>query len=437
MALLKFLGSLKLTVALLVFSFILIFFATLDQVRYGIYHAQEIYFESFLVFCPVFSLIDTLISGNYRESFEYLRLPLLGGSSLGILLAVNLLAAHSFYFRPKIRFLGITILHAGLFLLILSGFISQITRWEGQMKLEENGSPVFHATNYDQCEVVFVDPSHPAFDTVVAIDVAVLQKAWQQKKSFTIDALSLRLTPVLFLEHAGVGKRTQLISQYKTLENTNDPQIHSIIQKLENPLALAIDPWGDPLLLKHHLDIRGIAKDMDIVLQQRPKSYKENTANLPAVVLNIETLQGQHLGTWLLSAGLDSTHTPQLLNTPTKTYDIALRFRRFYQPFALQLIDFKKEDYPNSNIPESFTSQLHILAEGATIPALIEMNEPLRYKGLTFYQSSFEDNETTSILQVVKNPAYLLPYIGVAMVMLGLCWQFFFSLYHFQKHSEK
>jgi len=43
---------------------------------------------------------------------------------------------------------------------------------------------------------------------------------------------------------------------------------------------------------------------------------------------------------------------------------------------------------------------------------LIFMNQPLRYAGKTFYQASFGKGDTLSVLQVVKNPGWLLPYIS-------------------------
>jgi len=50
------------------------------------------------------------------------------------------------------------------------------------------------------------------------------------------------------------------------------------------------------------------------------------------------------------------------------------------------------------------------------------MNEPLRYKGYTFYQASFSENsqgETTD-LAVVKNEGELLPYVSTILITLGL-----------------
>jgi hypothetical protein len=58
---------------------------------------------------------------------------------------------------------------------------------------------------------------------------------------------------------------------------------------------------------------------------------------------------------------------------------------------------------------------------------MIYMNHPLRYAGETFYQSSFLAGDQGTILQVVRNPGWLLPYLACAIVALGL-------LIHFGLH---
>jgi hypothetical protein len=55
------------------------------------------------------------------------------------------------------------------------------------------------------------------------------------------------------------------------------------------------------------------------------------------------------------------------------------------------------------------------------------MNHPLRHAGETFYQSSFLEGDTGTVLQVVKNPGWLMPYISCAMVSIGM-------LVHFGMH---
>ena len=44
------------------------------------------------------------------------------------------------------------------------------------------------------------------------------------------------------------------------------------------------------------------------------------------------------------------------------------------------------------------------------------MNQPLRYEGKAFYQASFGKGDTLSILQVVENPGWLLPYVSCVLV---------------------
>ena len=56
------------------------------------------------------------------------------------------------------------------------------------------------------------------------------------------------------------------------------------------------------------------------------------------------------------------------------------------------------------------------------------MNQPLRYDGKAFYQASFGKGDTLSILQVVENPGWLLPYISCVLVTIGLMVHFAISL---------
>jgi len=64
------------------------------------------------------------------------------------------------------------------------------------------------------------------------------------------------------------------------------------------------------------------------------------------------------------------------------------------------------------------------------------MNNPLRYAGLTYYQAGFENNDRTSILQVVRNPNWILPYIACLMMGLGLLIQFGIHLVNFSRQRS-
>ena len=64
--------------------------------------------------------------------------------------------------------------------------------------------------------------------------------------------------------------------------------------------------------------------------------------------------------------------------------------------------------------------------------------QPLRYGGLTFYQASFGPNDSASMLQVVRNPGWLLPYFSVAIVGFGLAFHFLLSLLrHLREEASK
>jgi hypothetical protein len=69
----------------------------------------------------------------------------------------------------------------------------------------------------------------------------------------------------------------------------------------------------------------------------------------------------------------------------------------------------------------------------------IFMNSPLRYSGLTFYQYQMDAGDmarqqgrvASSVLQVVRNPSWLTPYIGCGLVAAGLLIQFMSHLVKF------
>src|SRR5690606_18218459 len=65
-------------------------------------------------------------------------------------------------------------------------------------------------------------------------------------------------------------------------------------------------------------------------------------------------------------------------------------------PFNLKLNKFVV-DYYSTGMPSSFKSEVEVTDPdtGETFSQTIEVNEPLRYKGVTVYQSSFDDGGST------------------------------------------
>ena len=68
------------------------------------------------------------------------------------------------------------------------------------------------------------------------------------------------------------------------------------------------------------------------------------------------------------------------------------------------------------------------------------MNNPLRYKGETFYQSGFqalEDGKEASTISVVNNTGWMLPYIACMIVSFGMFAQFGQTLFRFLDKTER
>jgi cytochrome c biogenesis protein ResB len=126
------------------------------------------------------------------------------------------------------------------------------------------------------------------------------------------------------------------------------------------------------------------------------------------------------------------------VDTGDQSFEIALRFTRHYYPFEIELIDFKHEKYPGTEVPFNFSSEVKVTHQDSTKnqKALIYMNHPLRYEGLTFFQASFANQDKTSIFQVVRNPGWLLPYLSVFLMGLGMCVQFGMHFFKFLRKQR-
>ncbi len=115
---------------------------------------------------------------------------------------------------------------------------------------------------------------------------------------------------------------------------------------------------------------------------------------------------------------------PKPIEITYKKKDYQLIFGKAQRalPFSVKLIDFKKHTYPGMNKARDYSSDIIISDGGVEWPVRIEMNEPFRYKGYTFYQSSFEQSSEgeRTILSVVENRGRLFPYIGTLVVAIGL-----------------
>jgi ResB-like family protein len=358
------LTSLKLTVFCLGFAMILVFLGTLDQVNIGVYEAENRYFKSFFLY--------------FAPPGTTLKIPWFpSGYLVGGLLLVNLIAAHLARFKFTWKKAGIQVLHSGVILLLLGQLFTSLFQVESQMRLDQ-GETKNYSLSYYHDELAVIDTSAPDSDQVISIPDSQLSKG--HKIGLPVDSLE-------------VG-----INEYF-------------------PNSVLLPPDQLPSSNYPHLQIGPMA-----VSVQRERTYKENERNMPTAAVSV--LQaGKPVGSWSLAAGFPR---PVGFQAGGKNYQIVLRPKRFYKPFAIQLVQFSHDRYAGTDIPKNFSSRIRLLdpSRHEDRETLIYMNHPLRYQGMTFYQSGFDNNDATTILQVVKNPSWLIPYVSCSLIALGMVIQF-------------
>ena len=357
--------SLKLTVFLIVFSIVLVLAATIDQVNLGIWAVQEKYFQTFVVFWKVGNVSLAVFPGGY---------------TIGGLLLLNLLGAHFYRFKFSAKKLGIWLAHAGLILLLVGQLLTGLWQDEFQLRLDQGQSKNF-AESYRNVELAITDTTDPKFDQVVAIP----EKPLARLETIQHPKLPFRVAVKTYFPNATLQMRGPM--------------------QPADPTSLATQGVGPQILA---------------TLQ--PLTYKSEERNIPAAYVELIG-PDDSIGTWLVSPLLEET---QRFAFGGKNWKIALRFARSYQPYTLTLLKFSHDRYAGTDIPKNFSSRIRLTTPDGRDDreVLIYMNNPLRYAGLTFYQAGFENNDQTTVLQVVRNPSWLIPYVACALMTVGLLIQF-------------
>ena len=347
------------------------FVGTLDQVQIGVYEAQLRYFKSFFLYF-------TLPGSQFRIPY----FP--GGYTLGAVLLVNLLAAHLARFKFTWKKSGIQILHSGLILLLIGQLVTSLFEEESQIQLDQGQTKNYSESPYFD-ELAIIDQSKPDSDEVISVPANRLIKG--QTISLPVSGLQLQVDESY--ENAALINPNQLPSP-------NYPHLRL------GPMAVAV---------------------------AIPKTYKQNEQNQPTAAVTL-LKAGQSLGSWVLSSGFPQ---PVQFKAGSDPFAIVFRPKRYYRPFSVTLEEFKHDRYAGTEVAKNFSSKVRLVDPSAheNREALIYMNHPLWYSDLILYQAGFGNNDQTTVLQVMKNPSRLIPYIACGMMALGLVIQFGMHLVSF------
>jgi hypothetical protein len=401
-----FFTSLRLTSVLLAFAIILVFVGTIAQADEGLYGAQAHYFKQWIV-----------VGINFFGHKIPLLLP--GGYLLGTLLLVNLVASHIYRFEFSAKKAGIQLAHAGVIVLLVGQLATDLLARELQMHFVE-GETRNYSDSAGDYELIFISGNEI---------IAIAESALKAGGDLTTKKTGLPFTV-----------------RIKSFWKNSDLNFRAPMMQNAPPMAS-----------------NGIARNFDF--HALPEVKEMDQRNIPTAVLELRTPAGS-LGTWAVSdwagdpalvevvrnsyaqMGADMAQkiaallvTPQTLELDGKKFTLLMRPARVVHPFALTLLKATHTTYPGTDIPKDFRSRVRIdnPQTGEQREVEISMNHPLRYGGFTYYQYQMDAGQVaeqagrkpSSVLSVVRNPSWLTPYVGCAMVGAGLVIQFLYHLVGF------
>ena len=400
----EFFTSLKLTAVLLAFAIVIVFIGTLAQADEGLYGAQAHYFKQWIV-------VGVHLFGH--------KIPLLlpGGYLIGTLLLVNLVTTHVYRFEFRLKKTGIQLAHAGIIVLLVGQLSTDLLSRELQMRFNEGETRNYSdsATDYDLTflsgnELTAIPEKMLKAGTELKIEnlpFAIRVKQHWHNSDLNFRAPMMRNAPPLATNGIAVNFDFTRAEDVKVMDQRNVP---TVLLEFVTPAgslgAWAASDWaGDPALV-------GAVRS----------GYEQMGAGM-----------AQKIAAQLV--------VPQTLEAGGKKFTFALRPARVIHPFSLTLLKATHTVYPGTDIPKDFRSRVRIdnPQTGEKREVEISMNHPLRYGGYTYYQYQMAAGEMvertgqkpSSTLQVVRNPSWLTPYIGCAMVGLGLVVQFLYHLVGF------
>ena len=305
---------------------------------------------------------------RYFSSYFYVLgfIPLPGGLTLITILFFNLLA--KFLFRSEWSWAksGTILAHFGVLVLILGGGITYATSHEGYVMVGEGKAT---DTIEDYHQRVFV---------VKEGDKIIYEAPFKTLKEGQVitpinTPLSITLAEVCY--NCGISRRPESEQE----------------------------GWTSP------------GQFMKLSDKDNDPTDEKNMAGVEFHVTGTGDGDGKYLT-------FDKFPKPPQIDVKGVTYTMAVERAKRHLPFTLLLEEFKQGFHPGTDMARSYQSKLIVKDGEISWPVLIEMNEPFRYRGYTFYQSSFDISGKTpyTILTAVENKGRIFPYISTIIIALGL-----------------
>jgi hypothetical protein len=310
-------------------------------------------------------------------AFDTLPIPMPGGYLVMALAFVNLLWGAILRLRRGWSKAGIFIAHLGILLLLVGSFVTYSYSFNGHMALYEGQS---------SSEV------ESSFEWEIGV--------------------------------AETGTTTEYIVHQKDFEQLiGNRSLTFKFAKL--PFDLTLQGYASNAMVAKADTLPGRAVEGQVLkAQPLDREWEQNVAGVYATAVEKEGGAKQDKILWAANEG------PVQVTVGGKSYSLQLRKRRFPLPFSIRLDKFVRELHPRTNMPRVFTSEVTKTEDGASQQVKITMNEPLRHRGYTFYQSSWgppnagPNDRLYSVFAVVKNPTDQVPLYACIVTTAGLILHF-------------
>jgi ABC-type transport system involved in cytochrome c biogenesis permease subunit len=350
---------------------------------------------------------------------------------------------------------GVVLLHAGIGLLMFSELLVGLSADEAQMHIKE-GETVNYVQDIREVELAVIDPSDSQTDRVWSIPQSRLQDPFESTQHWLFTKSFCRKMPEALRNALGAHPADAVIT---------DPALPFDVRVVHYFQNAKLGPVGGEDVKLSNPANRGLGLTSQAVEIPAGTGVKsEAVDDTAAYVEFLKKGTQDSLGTYLLSvtqsrfqdsrfkSGWNDAEVrantppflfkltePQTLEVDGKSYRVALRFKRNYKPYQVQLDDVRFDKYIGTNTAKNYSSDVILTEQGTSVPRHIWMNNPLRYGGETFYQSSYFTDpitgEETTGLQVVTNTGWMIPYISCMVVAVGMLFQFGVTLGRFLTRS--
>lgn len=353
------LGSFHLSVGIFAAMFLVVLVGTLQQRTMSLYDVQRTYFESVVFTVKLFGVVP---------------LPLPGGATLIVALAVNLLVGGVLRMRLGASTLGVLVAHVGILVLFVGSAVEWAASEKGAVRLRE-GASASEFESYTDWELAVVD----------------------------------------------VGARKEHVVPQRDLERATDGRVATFTSPAL-PFDVVVSSW------LRNSDARrspgpGIGAE-DVVLVPLPDDPKQAEANVAACYVDLRPRDG---GASVKGVLWGKAETAFSAEVGGRAWALELRRRSWALPFTVRLDRAVAREHPGTDIPSEYSSYVTRTAAGAERAVHITMNEPLRESGVTLYQSSYgrdADGTVVSGFSVVRNPSDRVPIIACTIIGVGLVMHF-------------